>query len=58
MEPKPNKAPAPNRRPRFPFAALPWFDYLFCAPPSSPAAVGEAQRSALTVPALLDTLML
>ena len=44
---KPNKAPAPNRRPRFPFAALGSFDYHFCAPPASSAAVGEAQRSAV-----------
>jgi hypothetical protein len=42
----PNKAPAPNRRPRFPFAALFPFGYPFCAPPASPAAVGEAQRYA------------
>ena len=40
----PNKAPAPNRCPRFPFAAPVRFGYLFCAPPAVPAAVGEAQR--------------
>jgi hypothetical protein len=42
-----NKAPAPNRRPRFPFAALLPFAHSPCAPHSSPAAVGEAQRWAL-----------
>ena len=42
----PNKAAPPNRRPRFALAALCKFDYSFCAPPSSPAAVGEPQRSA------------
>jgi hypothetical protein len=41
-----NKAPAPNRRPRFPFETLAQFLYIFCAPPPSPAAVGEAQRYA------------
>jgi len=41
-----NKAPAPNRRPRFPFAALGEFEYPVCAPPPLPAAVGEARRSA------------
>jgi hypothetical protein len=41
-----NQAPAPNRRPRFPFAALGGFDYLRCAPAASSAAVGEAQRCA------------
>jgi hypothetical protein len=40
----PNKAPAPNRRHRFPLGTLREFAYLFCAPPASPAAVGEAQR--------------
>lgn len=40
----PNKAPPPNRRPRFPLGVPVQFDYLFCAPPSSSAAVGEAQR--------------
>ena len=39
-----NKAPAPNRRPRFPFAALPSFDYPLCALRASSAAVGEARR--------------
>jgi hypothetical protein len=39
-----NKAPAPNRRPRFLFGASRWFDCPSCAPPASPAAVGEAQR--------------
>ena len=40
----PNEAPAPNLRPRFPFAALFAFHYSLCAPPASPAAVGEARR--------------
>jgi hypothetical protein len=40
-----NNAPPPNRRPRFPLGDLRGFDYYFCAPPVSPAAVGEAQRS-------------
>ena len=40
----PNKAAAPNRRPRFAFAALLEFAYSFCAPPSFLAAVGEPQR--------------
>jgi hypothetical protein len=43
---KPGPYPAPNRRPRFAFAALVPFDYLFRAPPASPAAVGEARRYA------------
>jgi hypothetical protein len=37
-------APAPNRRPRFVLGTLAEFDYLVCAPPASPAAVGEARR--------------
>src|SRR6266404_1960618 len=41
-----NLAPAPNRLPCFPLGSLVWFVYVFCAPPASPAAVGEAQRSA------------
>jgi hypothetical protein len=44
----PNKSPAPNRRLRFPLGALRDFVYLFRAPPASPAAVGEARRSAKT----------
>ena len=40
----PNKAPAPNRRPRFPLGAWLELDYTFCAPPSSSAVVGEAPR--------------
>jgi len=40
----PNKAPAPNRRERFPLGGLRGFGYLFSAPPASPAAVGEARR--------------
>lgn len=39
-----NNAPSPNRRPRFPLGALGLFVYHFCAPPASPAAVGEARR--------------
>jgi hypothetical protein len=42
-----NKAAPPNRRPRFAFAALLPFNYCFCAPPASPAAVGEARRWAI-----------
>jgi hypothetical protein len=42
---KANNAPAPNRRPRFPFGSLVEFEYVFCAPPASSAAVGEARRS-------------
>ena len=41
---EPNKAPAPNRRPLFPLGGSALFDYLFCAPPAAPAAVGEARR--------------
>jgi hypothetical protein len=48
---KPNEAPAPNRRPRFPFRALCQFHYPVCAQPASPAAVGEAQRWATEAPA-------
>lgn len=40
----PNPAPAPNRRPPFPPGALGESDCLVCAPPASPAAVGQAQR--------------
>jgi hypothetical protein len=40
----PNKAPAPNRRPPFPLAALREVAYLFSAPPASPATVGESKR--------------
>jgi hypothetical protein len=39
-----NKAPAPNRRPRFPLGGLACLVYFSCAPPASPAAVGEARR--------------
>jgi hypothetical protein len=38
------QAPAPNRRPRLPLGGVGRFDYTVCAPPASPAAVGEAQR--------------
>lgn len=41
---KPNNAPAPNRRPRFPLGGLGRFDYRFCALPAFLAAVGEARR--------------
>ena len=40
---RPNHVPAPNRRPRFPLGAAGEFAYYFCAPPPSPAAVGEAR---------------
>jgi hypothetical protein len=40
-----NKAPAPSRRPRFPLDDLGEYECLDCAPPVSPAAVGEAQSS-------------
>ena len=40
----PNKAPAPNRRPRFPLGGMAPFVYRSCAPPASPAAVGEPRR--------------
>lgn len=40
-----NKAPAPNRRLRFPLGGSVEFEYLVCAPPAAPAAAGEAQRS-------------
>jgi hypothetical protein len=43
-----NYAPAPNRRPRFPLEALRQLVYPYCAPPASPAAVGEARRWATT----------
>ncbi len=36
--------PLPNRCPRPPLGAFCEFVYLFCAPPASSAAVGEAQR--------------
>jgi len=39
-----NKAPAPNRRPRFALGRLRESEYFVCAPPAVPAAVGEAQR--------------
>ena len=35
---------APNRRSRFPLGGLMRFEYCLCAPPATPAAVGEAQR--------------
>jgi hypothetical protein len=41
-----NKAPAPNRRPRFPLGISGQSEYAIYAPPASPAGVGEAQRSA------------
>jgi len=39
-----NKAPAPNRRPRFSLGGHGEFDYHVRAPPASSAAVGEARR--------------
>ena len=45
---KPNQAPSPNRRPRFPLGVLGQFDYFVCAPPASPAAVGDAHRWRVT----------
>jgi len=47
----PNKAPAPNRRQRFPLGSSAYCDYLFYAPSASPAAVGEARRWTKEVPA-------
>src|SRR5437762_3321321 len=44
------KTRLPNRRPRFPLGAFGRFAYPCCAPPASPAAVGEAQRSAMRTP--------
>jgi len=41
--PSPNKAAPPNPRQRFAFAMSCKFDYVFCAPPSLSAAVGEPQ---------------
>ncbi len=46
-----NKAPAPNRRPRFPLAASGQLEYFVCAQSPAPAAVGEAQRSTASVDA-------
>jgi len=43
-QPRPNKVPAPNRRPRFPLGSFIEFEYFFRAPPASSAAVGEARR--------------
>jgi len=43
-EDRPNKAPPPNRRPHFPLGIAGEFGYPVCAPPASPAAVGEARR--------------
>jgi hypothetical protein len=49
----PNFAPAPNRRQRSPLGSLEEFEYRFGAPPSSPAAVGEARRFASHMKALI-----
>jgi hypothetical protein len=46
---KSNEAPAPNRRPRFPLGCSGEFEYNFCTPPSSSAAVGEARRYAVAM---------
>jgi hypothetical protein len=42
--PQPNKAPAPNRRPRLPLGGSGEFGYFVYASPSSSAVVDEAQR--------------
>ncbi len=49
-EDRPNKAPPPNRRPHFPLGIAGEFGYPVCAPPASPAAVGEARRWAWQCP--------
>lgn len=49
MTNRPNKAPAPNRRPRLPLVGLGALVYFFRAPPAFPAAVGEARRSATQI---------
>jgi hypothetical protein len=41
-----NNSPAPNRRPVFPLGGSADLERSFSAPPSSSAAVGEAQRLA------------
>ncbi len=51
-----NQAPAPNRRPRFPVGSPGEMDYHLCAPPASPAAVVEAQRTTRTAMKTLTTL--
>ena len=43
---KASQAPAANRRPRFPLGGFWGFEYLTCAQPVAPAAVGWARRSA------------
>src|SRR2546428_9879377 len=52
-----NNAAPPNRRPRFPFATARRLGYAECAPPASPAAVGEPQcwASMRTVTHLLSS---
>src|SRR4051812_28585290 len=40
-----NKAPAPNRRSRFPLGVSVHLKYYFCAPPVTSTAAGEARRS-------------
>lgn len=52
-----NFAPPPNRRLRFPIGTSARFDYLFCAPPASPAAVGEARRSPKVLSVSVQRLM-
>lgn len=44
MSISPNKAAAPNRRPRFPLVTLAAFGNPFCAQGAVPAAVGEPRR--------------
>ncbi len=54
----PNKAPVPNRRPRFTFAMFGDVEYCLCAPPSSSAAVGEEQRSVYAVTMKMPSIVL
>src|ERR1044071_3064293 len=42
-----NNAPAPDRRQPIPLGGAACSGYLFCAPPTSAAAVGEARRWAV-----------
>jgi hypothetical protein len=56
MTPQPNKAPAPNRRPRSPLGGWSGFGHSVCAQPASPASVGEAQRWAPVCQPLNNTM--